>query len=177
MDATTRGRVIGLQIADTSDKGIEPRPWLRSPPRKPKHGSINRPIPREVQAAFSRRLYVEKAGLPSSIYQARCSKRFELVASEWQLDELRRVSRYSKLPCCLKPTEAGNLVSGLRPRATILEALANAEVSPDPDDDPVLAMAEASQAKYLVTGDRKRLLALGTIGGTHMVSARQFCGK
>ena len=34
---------------------------------------------------------------PSLIYQAWRKKRFELVTSEWQLDEFRRVSRYSKL--------------------------------------------------------------------------------
>ena len=39
---------------------------------------------------------------------------------------------------------------------------------------PVLAMAEASRAQYLVTGDEEDLLALGMIGGTHVVTARQF---
>jgi putative PIN family toxin of toxin-antitoxin system len=111
---------------------------------------------------------------PALIYQAWRKKRFELVTSEWQLDEFRRVSRYPKLRRFLKPAEAGNLVSGLRHQATILETLPTVELSPDPDDNPVLAMAEASQAHFLVTGDKKDLLALGTIGGTHIVSARQF---
>ena len=48
------------------------------------------------------------------------------------------------------------------------------ELSPDPDDNPVLAMAEASQAQYIVTGDKKDLLTLGTMGGTRIVTARQF---
>jgi putative PIN family toxin of toxin-antitoxin system len=111
---------------------------------------------------------------PAWIYQAWRKKRFELVTSEWQLDEFRRVSRYSKLRRFLKPAEAGNLVKGLRHHATILETLPTVELSPDPGDNPVLAMAEASQAQYLVTGDKKDLLALGTIGSTHIVSARQF---
>ncbi len=97
-----------------------------------------------------------------------------MVTSEWQLDEFRRVSRYSKLRRFLKPAEAGNLVRGLRHQATILETLPTVVLSPDPDDNPVLAMAEASQALYLVTGDKKDLLGLGTIGGTHIVFARQF---
>ena len=111
---------------------------------------------------------------PGLIYQAWRKKRFELVTSGWQLDEFRRVSRYSKLRRFLKPTEAGNLVNGLRHQATVLETLPTVEISPDPDDNPLLAMAEASQAQYLVTGDKKDLLALGTIGGTHIVTARQF---
>ena len=111
---------------------------------------------------------------PALIYQAWRKKRFELVTSEWQLDEFRRVSRYPKLRRFLKPAEAGNLVSGLRHQATILETLPTVELSPDPDDNPALAMAKASQAQYLITGDKKDLLALVTIGGTHIVTARRF---
>ena len=111
---------------------------------------------------------------PALIYQAWRKKQFDLVTSEWQLDEFRRVSRYPKLRRFLNPVEAGNLISGLRHRATILETLPTIELSSDPDDNPVLAMAEASQAQYLVTGDKKDLLAIGTIGSTHIVSARQF---
>jgi len=111
---------------------------------------------------------------PALIYQVRRKKRFELIASKWQLDEFRRVSRYSKLRRFLKPAEAGNLVNGLRHQATVLETLPTVELSPDPDDNPVLAMAEASQAQYLVTGDKKDLLALAMIGKTRIVSARQF---
>ncbi len=111
---------------------------------------------------------------PGLIYQAWRKKRFELVTSEWQLDEFRRVSRYPKLRRFLKPAEAGNLVNGLRLQATVLETLPTVDLSPDPDDNPVLAMAEASQAQYLVTGDKVDLLALGAIGGTRIVTARQF---
>ena len=111
---------------------------------------------------------------PASIYQAWRKKRFELVTSEWQLEEFRRVSRYTKLRRFLKPADAGNLVNGLRHQTTVLETLPTVELSPDPDDNPVLAMAEASQAQYIVTGDKKDLLTLGTMGGTHSVTARQF---
>ncbi|MGB5276846.1 MAG: putative toxin-antitoxin system toxin component, PIN family [Gammaproteobacteria bacterium] len=111
---------------------------------------------------------------PALIYQAWRKKRFELITSDWQLDEFRRVSRYSKLRRFLKPVEAGNLVNGLRLQATVLEVLPTVDLSPDPDDNPVLAMAEASQAQYLVTGDKRGLLALDTIGGTRIVTARQF---
>ena len=67
MEATTRGQVIGLQIADTGEDDADANPWLRSPSRKPKHIPINEPIPREVQGVLSQRLYVEKAGLPSAL--------------------------------------------------------------------------------------------------------------
>ena len=111
---------------------------------------------------------------PASIYQAWRKKRFELVTSEWQLEEFRRVSRYPKLRRFLKPAEAGYLVNGLRHQASVLETLPAVELSPDPDDNPVLAMAKMSHAQYLVTGDKKDSLALGTMGGTAIVTARQF---
>ena len=111
---------------------------------------------------------------PALIYQAWRKKRFELVTSKWQLDEFRRVSRYPKLRSFLKPAEAGSLVNGLRHQATVLETLPMVELSPDPDDNPVLAMAEASQAQYVVTGDKKDLLVLDPIEGTRIVTARQF---
>jgi putative PIN family toxin of toxin-antitoxin system len=111
---------------------------------------------------------------PALIYQAWRKKRFELITSEWQLTEFRRVTRYTKLRRFLKPAEAGSLVNNLRHQAAVLETLPTVELSPDPDDNPVLAMAEASQAQYLITGDKKDLLALGTIGGTQIITARQF---
>ena len=111
---------------------------------------------------------------PALIYQAWRKKRFELVTSEWQLNEFRRVSRYPKLRNYLKPAEAGNLVNGLRHQAMVLETLPTVDLSPDPDDNPVLAMAETSQAQYLVTGDKIDLLNLGVFGSTRIVTARQF---
>lgn len=111
---------------------------------------------------------------PSLIYQAWRKKRFELVTSEWQLDEFRRVSGYSKLRRFLKPVEAGSLVNGLRRQATVLESLPTVELSPDPHDNPILAMARASKAQYLVSGDKRDLLALSSIDDTRIVTARQF---
>jgi hypothetical protein len=111
---------------------------------------------------------------PDMIYRAWRKKRFELITSEWQLEEFRRVSRYPKLRTYLKSADAGNLVNGLRREATVLSQLPTVDLSPDPDDNPVLAMALAAHADILVTGDRRDLLALGTVGATRILSARQF---
>ena len=67
MEATTRGQVIGLQIADAGEDDADARPWLRSPSRKPKHIPINEPIPQVVRGVLSQRLYVEKTRLPSPL--------------------------------------------------------------------------------------------------------------
>ncbi|MEA3278196.1 MAG: putative toxin-antitoxin system toxin component, PIN family [Pseudomonadota bacterium] len=111
---------------------------------------------------------------PDAIYRAWRKKRFELVTSEWQLDEFRRVSRYPKLRTYLKAADAGNLVNWLRRQSTVLYKLPSVDLSPDPNDNPVLAMALEGHADYLVTGDRRDLLGLGTVGSTRILSARQF---
>jgi superfamily II DNA or RNA helicase len=67
MEATTRGQVVGLQITDSVEDDVDASPWLRPPSLKPKHISINEPIPSEVRGVLSQRFYVEKAGLPSAL--------------------------------------------------------------------------------------------------------------
>lgn len=111
---------------------------------------------------------------PDQIYQAWRKRRFELVTSEWQLDEFRRVSRYPKLRKYLQPIEAGNLVNGLRYQALVLEALPDVDLSDDPDDNPLLAMAIAAEADYLVSGDKRDVLSLKKVGKTRIMTARRF---
>jgi len=111
---------------------------------------------------------------PDKIYQAWREQRFELVTSDWQLEEFRRVSRYPKLRKFLQPIEAGNLVNGLRHQALLLNDLPNVETSADPDDNPLLAMAIAGEADYLVSGDKRDVLSLKKVGKTRIVTARRF---
>jgi putative PIN family toxin of toxin-antitoxin system len=114
---------------------------------------------------------------PDLIYQAWRKKKFELITSEWQLSEFRRVSRYPKLRRYLIPSEAGNMINGIRYQAVVLTDLPTMDVSQDPDDNPVLAMAVAGAADFLVSGDKHDLLALGHIEKTKIVTARDFLNK
>ena len=100
--------------------------------------------------------------------------RFTLVTSSWQIEEFRRVSRYKRVRPYIVPSEAGNIVNGLRARATVVEELPKLELSPDPDDNFVLATAIAGEAAYLVTGDRKDLLVLEKLPRLHIIKARTF---
>jgi putative PIN family toxin of toxin-antitoxin system len=111
---------------------------------------------------------------PDNIYQAWRTRRFELITSQWQLDEFRRVSRYPKLRKYLQPIEAGNLINGLRHQALLLETLPEVELSYDSDDNPLLAMAIATEADYLVSGDKRDVLALKKVGKTRILTARRF---
>jgi hypothetical protein len=111
---------------------------------------------------------------PDRIYQAWRKRRFELVTSEWQLDEFRRVSRYAKLRKYLQPIEAGNLINGLRHQARLLVELPDVDLSEDPDDNPLLAMAIAGEVDYLVSGDKRDVLALKKVGKARIITARRF---
>jgi len=111
---------------------------------------------------------------PDRIYRAWRKGRFKLITSEWQLDEFRRVSRYPKLRTYIKPAEAGHLVNGLRLHANVLPSLPKVDLSQDPDDNPILAMAIAGQADYLVSGDKRDLLSLGRVYETPIVTAAVF---
>jgi putative PIN family toxin of toxin-antitoxin system len=111
---------------------------------------------------------------PDQIYQAWRKRRFELVTSEWQLYEFRRVSRYPKLRKYLQPIEVGNLINGLRHQARLLEELPDVDLSEDPDDNPLLAMAIVGDVDYLISGDKRDVLALKKVGKARIITARRF---
>ena len=69
------------------------------------------------------------------------------------------------------------MINGLRYQALVLTDLPALEISPDPDDNPVLAMAVAGEADFLVSGDKRDLLALKIIEKTKIVTARNFLTK
>ena len=116
-------------------------------------------------------------GPPDVIYRAWRAAKFELVTSDAQLDELRRVSRYPKLKTILPAHRVGTMVNNMQ-RATVLTVLPNPPDGPqlsDPDDAFLVAMALSSEADYLVTGDRRAgLLQLVTLGRTRIMTPAVF---
>ena len=111
---------------------------------------------------------------PDQIYQAWRKRRFELVTSQWQLGEFRRVSRYPKLRNYLLPVEAGNLINGLRHHALVLDDLPDVDLSQDPHDNPLLAMAIAGEVDFLISGDKRDVLTLKKVNKTRIITARRF---
>jgi len=111
---------------------------------------------------------------PDLLRRAWESRRLTLVSSEWQLEELRRVSRYPRLKDKFAPHEAGRLVGQIRRVAVMADPVPGVAVSPDPDDDPLIATAVAGGAQYLVTGDKNDLLALKRVRGVRIVTVRQM---
>lgn len=100
--------------------------------------------------------------------------RFDLLTSADQLDELMRVTRYPKIRERLSPSLAGRLINEIRDLAVLLEALPIVTASPDPYDNYLLAMASAGAADFLVTGDKRDVLALKLFEGTKIITVRDF---
>lgn len=97
------------------------------------------------------------------------NRAFELVTSAEQIGEVSRVTRYPKIRARLAPALAGRLVNQLRDLAIVVQQLPKVDRSPDPDDNHLLALAEAGQAQFLVTGD-KQLLSLKRHKFTHIIT-------
>lgn len=113
-------------------------------------------------------------GPPASIYRAWLQRRFVLLTSAKQLAELKQTLKKPALAARIRPHDAGTLINRLRKRAEVVAALPVVDRSPDPDDNFILAIAEAGQAEYLVSGDRTGLLSLARHRSTRILSPRGF---
>ncbi|MBO9580092.1 MAG: putative toxin-antitoxin system toxin component, PIN family [Sphingobium sp.] len=119
-------------------------------------------------------------GPPDTIYRAWRAGRFELVTSHLQLDELRRISRYPKLKAILPNHRIGMMINHLN-RAIVLDhlpPLPNGVEADDPDDNFLLSMILASDADFLVTGDRRAgLLRRGSFQRARILPPAGFCDE
>jgi len=114
---------------------------------------------------------------PHRIYQAWRQGVFELVTCEEQLEEIRRASRYPKLKNILQPHRVGLMLNNMQ-SATVIDRLPLGYEAADPNDAFLLALADKSQAHYIVTGDKRAgILSLIVIGQTQIVTASVFCDK
>jgi putative PIN family toxin of toxin-antitoxin system len=97
------------------------------------------------------------------------NRKISVLTAAEQIAEIARVTRYPRIRARLLPALAGRLVSRLRDVAIVVEKLPRVDLSPDPDDNYLLALAEAGQAQFLVTGD-KPLLGLKRYKSTRIVT-------
>ena len=109
---------------------------------------------------------------PDRLYEEWRHGRFQLASAEQQLEELKRVSRRPFFQARLTASEIGRMINDIRRLAVMCDPLPPVVVSPNPNDDFLLAIAQAAEADYLVTSDKSDLLALGAHGRTRIVSAR-----
>ena len=74
----------------------------------------------------------------------------------------------------MAPPLAGRLINEFRDIAVVVKNLPAVTISPDPFDNYLLATAAAGSADFLVTGDKRDLLALKLYEGTKIVTVRDF---
>ncbi len=99
---------------------------------------------------------------------------FDLLTSSDQLDEMMRVTRYPKLRERLAPVLAGRLINELRDMTVLVKNPPVVTIYPDPYDNYLLGIAAGGSADFLVTGDKRDVLALRLFRGTKIVTVRDF---
>jgi putative PIN family toxin of toxin-antitoxin system len=97
-------------------------------------------------------------GAPAKLLDAWERKMFTLVASDVLIEELRDVAARPYFRSRLRASAAELLAAGLRDFSFYCRDLPSGPIAPDPKDSYLLALAEASQAEFLVTGDKELLL-------------------
>ena len=117
---------------------------------------------------------IAPAGKPAAIMDAWLDGKFTLLICAALVEELRGTLQKPRVAELVKPHKAGRLVNLVQKLAEDIDPLPSVERSPDPTDDFLLALSEAGNADYLVTGDKSGLLRLGRHKATRIVSAGEF---
>ncbi len=102
------------------------------------------------------------------------ARRFDILTSEAQLAEIRRVLK-TKFHKEVPSLNRARLLSRLRKAAIMVRLRITPRLSPDPDDNLILAIALEGKADVLVTWDKADLLEL-KIKGLRVTPVKQFLG-
>ena len=116
-------------------------------------------------------------GPPGQVLAAVKSPGITLVTSRFQIDELRDVLARDRLQPYIRREEPEDLLYHLEAVAVVVADLPEVNLSADPDDNPILATAIASDADLIVSGDRGDMLAVGIVHGIPIVTAREAAGR
>lgn len=115
---------------------------------------------------------ISEHGAPALLLNAWADKAFILVSSRTQITEINSVTNRPVIRPLITPSHAGRFINDLNRFGTILDRLPSVNRSRDPNDNFLLAMAEAGAADYLVTGDKRDVLALQRHGNTTIITAK-----
>ena len=120
---------------------------------------------------------ITKGTPPDRLYQAWLRGDIELVTSTAQIAEIADVLARPRLQKFLDADEAAIIVQNIGARALILDEPPVVNLSPDSTDNPILAAAVAGKANLIVSGDKRHMLALGTVKGIPVVTAREALAR
>jgi len=112
-------------------------------------------------------------GPPATLLDAWERGIFTLVACDELIDELREVASRPFFRTRLRDSELELLLASIRDFSFFCRDLPSGPAAPDAEDSFLLALAEASRADVLVTGD-KALLALKHHETTQIITAARM---
>jgi len=118
---------------------------------------------------------ISGAGAPARILRAVQGKRAIHLVSDPIVEEYLRVLDYPRIRKFRKITDAfiADIAAYLVYQTERIELQSRIRMSPDPDDDAFLDTAVDGRATLLISGDKTDLLALRSIKGVPIVSARE----
>lgn len=116
---------------------------------------------------------ISPTGPPAKLIRAWLSGRFELVTAREQFDELSRVLNYRHLRPRISAVQKQEFLGNIDVLAVVATDLPSVNSSRDPADNVILAIAIASEADLIVSGDKPDVLALGDVGGIPIRTAKE----
>ena len=116
---------------------------------------------------------ITKGTPPDQLYRAWLRGEFELVTSIEQIHELARTLSRRRLQKHVDASEASVIVGHLGMRAIVLDRPPSVALSTDPADNRILAAAIAGQVDFIVSGDKRHMLALKEVEGIPLITARE----
>lgn len=100
-------------------------------------------------------------------------ERIEIIVSHELIKEIEDVTARPKFAKVINPHKTRAIKQFIKNYATYVTSSSNINVSRDPKDDFLLALAIDSSADFIITGD-KDLLVLNPFKKTQIVSYQQF---
>ena len=98
------------------------------------------------------------AGAPADILRGWADGRFDVIVCPAQLFELERALAYPKLSSYITAEEAAEYASSIERRAVVAEDPVNAgQVTRDPNDAYIVALARDAGVHVIVSGDKDLL--------------------
>ena len=100
--------------------------------------------------------------------------RFEILSCCELHDELKNVLARPKFDKYISTLDIEYFMQLFSLATKIVEISSTICISPDINDNYLLALAKDGKAKYLITGDKKHLLAIKRFENTEIISFSQF---
>lgn len=113
---------------------------------------------------------ISPSGPPAMLYDAWRGGELDLITSQAQIEELAEVLKRDRLRRWIDLEEAEALIDHIGSCAVVAGDLRPVDLSPDPDDNVIIATAIAGDAEFLVTGDKSHLLHLGEVEGIRVLA-------